>query len=169
MSTKRVFFALWPDNQQRDKLRDVINSVAKGVEGRATDRRDWHTTLAFVGDIEERLIPDLLESASRIQVEPFRLGFDRLEYWARAKAACLVAPTTPPELQNVVSALNSVLMEVEVVPEDRTYRPHITVSRNARAFATERLPQRAVTEWSSFELIESDSRPGRSGYTPLKQ
>ncbi len=169
MITKRVFFALWPDNRQRDRLRDVVNSVAKGVEGRATDRRNWHITLAYVGDIDEALIPNLQEQAARIQVAPFRLGFDRLEFWARAKVACLVSPTIAPELQKLVTDLNSVLSDVGVVPEDRTYRPHITVVQGARAFTTERLSQRATTEWSSFELIESVSRPGGSSYTPLKQ
>jgi 2'-5' RNA ligase len=65
--------------------------------------------------------------------------------------------------------LNLVLQEVGVTTEDRTYRPHITVVRNARTFATERLTQRATTEWSGFELMESQSGPGGVRYIPLKQ
>lgn len=169
MSNRRVFFALWPDNRQRDRLRDVVNSVAKTVEGRAVERRDWHVTLQFIGDLEETLIPDLQQQARAITVKPFRLSFDRLEYWARPKIACLAAPTVPSELQELVSALDPLLKSVGVTPEDKTYRPHITVVRNARPFATERLAQRATTEWSGFELIESVSGPGGVSYTPLKQ
>ena len=169
MSTKRVFFALWPDARQRDRLRDVINSVARNVEGRAIDRRDWHITLAYLGDTEERLIPSLLEKARQIEVEPFRLAFDRLEFWPRPKIACLVAPTVPTELEALVSSLNSILLDAGIAIEDRIYRPHITVSRNARNFATERLTQRATTEWSGFELIESVSGPGGSSYRPVDQ
>ena len=102
------------------------------------DRRSWHITLPYIGEFEERRIPELLERVSDIQVEPFRLGFDRLEFWARPKVACLVAATVPTELENLVTSLNSVLQEVGVMPESRTYRPHITVVRNARAFPTER-------------------------------
>ena len=91
MSTKRVFFALWPDNRQRDRLRDVINSVAKTVEGTAVDRRNWHITLAFVGAFPEDQVPHLLERAGQIEVEPFRLSFDRLEFWPRPKVASLCA------------------------------------------------------------------------------
>ena len=169
MSTKRLFFALWPDNRQRDRLRDVINSVAKTVEGKTVDRRLWHVTLSFIGDFEEHRIPELLELAGGIQVEPFRLGFDRLEFWARPKMACLVASTVPSELESLNTALNCALLEVGVVPEDRTFRPHITVSRSARSFATERLTQRAMSEWSGFELMESVSVPGGVNYVPLKQ
>ena len=169
MGSKRLFFALWPDDRQRDRLRDVINSVAKSVEGTALDRRDWHITLAYLGEIEERLIPSLLEKAAQIKVQPFRLSFDRLEFWPRPKLACLVGPTVPSELESLGAELNLLLQDFGVVPDDRNYRPHITVSRNARNFATERLTQRVSTEWSEFELIESESGPGGSSYSPLKQ
>jgi len=169
VSTRRLFFALWPDNRQRDRLRDVINAVAKTVEGRAVDRRNWHVTLPYVGEFEEAQIPDLQDLAGQIQVEPFQLGFDRLEFWARPKIACLVAPTVPVELQDLVESLNAILQVTGVVPKDHTYRPHITVSRNVRAFTTERLTQRLTTEWSSFELMESVSSSSGVSYIPLKQ
>ncbi len=169
MNTKRLFFALWPDHRQRDRLRDVVASVAKTVEGRAVDRRDWHVTLAFIGPFPENRVPYLLERAAQIEVEPFRLNFDRLEYWARPRVASLSAATVPPALQQLVDALNAVLLDLGLKPEDRNYRPHITVVRNARAFPTERLTQRVTTEWSSFELVESVSVPGGVSYVPLKQ
>ena len=169
MSNKRIFFALWPDDRQRERLRDVIGSVAKTVEGRAVDRRDWHVTLVFIGEFPATEVPALLERASQVRVEPFRLSFDRMEFWPRPKVACMVAATVPPELLSLVAALNVVVQDFGVVPEDRTYRPHITVARNARAFTTERLTQRATTEWSGFELVESVSGPGGATYRPLKQ
>ena len=169
MNTKRLFFALWPDHRQRERLRDVVASVAKTVEGRAVDRRDWHVTLAFIGPFPENRVPYLLERAAEVEVEPFRLNFDRLEYWARPRVASLSAATVPPALQQLVDALNAVLLDLGLKPEDRNYRPHITVVRNARAFTTERLSQRVVTEWSNFELVESVSVPGGVNYVPLKQ
>jgi len=169
MNTKRLFFALWPDHRQRERLRDVVGSVAKTVEGRAVDRRDWHVTVAFVGPFPENRVPYLLERAAQIEVEPFRLNFDRLEFWPRPKVASLCAATVPPELQRLVDALNGVLLDLGLKPEDRNYRPHITVVRNARAFPTERLTQRVTTEWSSFELVESVPVPGGVNYVPLKQ
>ena len=169
MNTKRLFFALWPDHRQRDRLRDVINSVAKTVEGRFIDRRNWHVTLVFIGTFPENRVPYLLERAQDIHVEPFRLNFDRLEYWPRPRVASLVAATVPPELQQLVDALNSIISDLGREPEDRVYRPHITVVRNARHFTTERLTQRATMEWSGFELVESVSGPGGVSYVPLKQ
>ena len=169
MNTKRLFFALWPNDRQRDRLRDVVNSVAKTVEGRPVDRRNWHITLVFIGTFPEHRVPYLLERAADIKVEPFRLNFDRLEFWPRPRVASLCAATVPPELQALVDALNGIMADLGLRPEDRVYRPHITVVRNARHFETERLAQRATTEWSGFELVESISTPGGVRYEPLKQ
>ena len=169
MNTKRLFFALWPDHRQRERLRDVVNSVVKTVEGQPVDRRNWHVTLAFIGVFPEHRVPFLLERAAEIRVEPFRLNFDRLEYWPRPRVASLTAATAPDELQALVDALNSILRDAGIEPEERVYRPHITVVRRARAFTTERLAQRTSTEWSSFELMESVSGPGGVSYVPLKQ
>ena len=169
MNTKRLFFALWPDHRQRERLRDVVNSVVKTVEGQPVDRRNWHVTLAFIGVFPAHRVPFLLERAAKIRVEPFRLNFDRLEYWPRPRVASLTAATVPDELQALVDALSSVLRDAGIEPEERVYRPHITVVRRARAFTTERLAQRTSTEWSSFELMESVSGPGGVSYVPLKQ
>ena len=169
MSTRRLFFALWPDHGQRDRLRDFITPVAKEIEGRGIDRRNWHVTLAFIGNFEERLIPSLLKAADEIEIEPFRLRFDRLEFWPRPKVASLVTPTVPPELQALVQQLNAVLLKAGILVEERTYRPHVTVARNVRPFETMRLAQAAVTEWDGFELIESVPEPGGVVYRPIDQ
>ena len=169
METKRLFFALWPNHRQRDRLRDVITPLAKTVEGRAVDRRNWHVTLAFIGAFPAQRVPYLLQRAAEIRVEPFHLNFDRLEFWARPKVASLVTATVPPELEALVDSLNSVLSDLGVRVEERNFRPHITVVRHARTFPTERLAQRATTEWSDFELVESVAVPGGVNYHPLKQ
>ena len=168
MSSKRLFFALWPDNRQRDRMRDFISPVARLVEGRAVDRRNWHITLAYIGDFPEHRIDELLEAKSAVQMEPFRLRFDRLEFWPRPKIAALVPPAIPPELERLVEDLQGRVLAAGVNPEhQRVYRPHVTVCRNARTFETQRLAQSATTEWSSFELVESVSEPGGATYRPV--
>ena len=168
MSTRRLFFALWPDHRQRDRMRDFITPVAKLVEGRAIDRRNWHVTLVYIGEFPEARIDELHDIGKVVTVEPFRLRFDRLEFWPRPKIAALVPPTVPPELESLVEDLKGQVFAAGVNPEhQRAYRPHVTVVRNARTFETQRLAQSAVLEWSSFELVESVSEPGGVTYRPL--
>ena len=167
MSTRTLFFALWPDNRQRDRMRDFISPVAKLIEGRATDRRDWHVTLAYIGELDERFIGELQKSARAIQFEPFRLRLDRLEFWPRPKIAALVPPRIPPEHEKLVDTLRGIIIAAGIEPALRVYRPHVTVVRNARPFETQRLAQSATTEWSSFELVESITERGSTIYRPI--
>ena len=169
MSSKRLFFALWPDDRQRDRLRDIISPLAKLVEGQAVYRGRWHVTLAYLGDFPEDKIPALRTRAAMVPFEPFRLRFDRMEYWPRPRVASLCTPTVPPELERLVEGLNTVLTEFGVEPDDRRYRPHITVVERARHFETQRVAQQAVVEWSGFELVESVSQRGGAAYYPLNQ
>ena len=167
MSSRRLFFALWPDNRQRERLRDLVVPATTIVEGRAVDRRNWHVTLVFIGEFPEARIQELQAVRESVSVEPFRLRFDRLEYWPRPRVAALVATTVPPELERLVESLQSHLPGCGLEPEQRLYRPHMTLVRNARPFETQRLAQAVDTEWSGFELVESVSEPGRTTYRPL--
>jgi len=149
-------------------MRDFITPVAKLVEGRAIDRRNWHITLAYIGEFPEDQIDELHEAKSAVTVEPFRLRLDKLEFWPRPKIAALVPPNVPAELERLVEDLQGRILAAGVNPEhQRVYRPHITVVRNARPFETQRLAQSAITEWSSFELVESVSEVGGVAYRPL--
>jgi 2'-5' RNA ligase len=168
VSSKRLFFALWPDDRQRDRMRDFISPVARLVEGRAVERRNWHITLAYIGDFPEGRVDELLDAKNALQMESFRLRFDRLEFWPRPKIAALVPPTIPPELEQLVDDLQGLVLAAGVNPEhQRVYRPHVTVVHNARTFETQRLAQSALLEWSSFELVESISAPGGTTYHPI--
>jgi 2'-5' RNA ligase len=169
MSQKRLFFALWPDHRQRDQLRNVISPVTRLIEGDHVYRGDWHVTLVFVGDFPEERIPALLEASRAARIEPFRLRFDRAEYWPRPRVGVLAAQTVPAALQQLVADLNVVVEDAGVGPEDRVYRPHITIARRARPFETQRLAQPADVAWSDFRLVESVREAGRSTYRPVDQ
>ena len=81
----------------------------------------------------------------------------------------LHAQTVPAELQALVESLNAVTMDLGVLPQQRNYRPHITVVKNARPFETQPLSQRMSFEWDSFELLESVRAPGGVSYRALEK
>ena len=169
MSVKRIFFALWPNDRQRDQLRNVISPTAKLVEGAAVYRGSWHVTLAFIGDYPEYLIHNIQSAAEEIEFEAFRMRFDKAEYWPRPKIGVLATQSVPPELERLVTALHGVLSDAGIEPESRTFRPHITIVTKARPFETQRLAQPALVEWSGFELVESIAGPSGVSYRSLKQ
>ena len=169
MANKKLFFALWPSHRQRELLRDTINPVLSAIEGKPVDRRNWHVTLVFIGEFAEERIPGLLAATETINVGEIRLRFDALTFWQRPRIACMHAKTTPPELERLVTTLQQTLLPFGHTPEERVYRPHITVSRQARNFQEVRLARAIELQWSDFELVESVSERGELHYRPLIQ
>jgi 2'-5' RNA ligase len=169
MADKRLFLALWPDDRQRNNMCDTFRQLLSPIEGKAIDRRNWHVTLVFIGDFPEEKVPELLIKCAHIDVEPFRLRFDRLAYWPRPKIACLQTMTVPDELEQLKSDLERMLLPYDIEPEQLEYRPHITAVRPARPFEPVRLARPVELQWSGFELVESISMPGGPQYRPLKQ
>jgi len=169
MSDKRLFFALWPTDRQRESLREVIRPLVGSVEGRAVDRWNWHVTLVFIGKFPEQRVEELLTAVAGISCDPFRLRFDRMTFWARPKIACLHTVTVPDELTELKSSLETALLWFDRQPEALTYRPHITLARNVRNFETQTLARPVELQWSGFELMESESTTRGVHYRPLKQ
>ena len=150
-------------------MRDIINPALSVVEGTAVDRRNWHVTLVFIGAFSEDNIPALQVAASEIEPFDFRLRFDRISYWQRPKIASVHPRNVPAELTQLVNSLQEKLSPFGFEPNERTYRPHITVARKARTFPDQPLARPIDLQWSSFELVESISSPRGIQYHPLKQ
>jgi 2'-5' RNA ligase len=169
MDKTRLFLALWPDDRQRNTLRDTFRPLLTSIEGKMVDRRNWHVTLNFIGEYPVDRIAGLLTELEQIEVQRFRLRFDRLSFYPRSRIACLEALTVPEELKQLKQDLESMLLPYGVEPENLEYRPHITAVRSARPFPTVREARALELQWSGFELIESISMPGGVQYRVLKQ
>ena len=169
MDKKRLFLALWPDDRQRNTLRDTFRPLLTSIEGKMVDRRNWHVTLLFIGEFPESLVPELQVKLAHAEVQPFRLRFDRLSFFPRPKIACLEAMTVPDELRQLKEGLETMLLPFGVEPEKLDYRPHITAAQNVRPFETIRQARPVEMMWSGFELIESVTMPGSVQYRLLKQ
>lgn len=169
MADRRLFFGLWPDDRQRNTLRDQIQPVISGVEGNAVNRRNWHVTLVFIGAFPEEKMPELMVRSMHVEPDPIRLRLDKVTFWPRPKIACLQALTVPDELRKLKSDLEAVVSHFGIEPEKADYKPHITAVRNARPFEPVRLARTVELQWDSFELIESIPGAGGPTYRPVKQ
>lgn len=169
MSDKRLFFALWPDDRQRERLRDTAGPAIRQVEGDAVPRANWHVTVRFIGNFPAERVAALQAAAAEVRTDPFRLRFDRLGYWQRPRIACLEAASVPRALETLVGRLEDLVRAFDCPPEERAYRPHITLLRRARPFEPLPLARPLELEWADFALVESVSRPGGVEYRPLKQ
>lgn len=97
------------------------------------------------------------------------IRFERIDYWKRPKIVCLSGAFVPDELADLVKSLESEASAFGYQPENRPYKPHMTIARKARFFDPIPLAQPLELQWSGFELIESVATPQGVRYQPLKQ
>ena len=150
-------------------MRDIINPALSEIEGIAVDRRNWHVTLVYIGLFDEENMAALQAAAANIEPFDFRLRFDRISFWQAPKIASLNPRNTPAELEGLVESLEQILLPFGFEPNERVYRPHITVARRARTFTDVPLARPIDLEWSGFQLVESVSTTRGVQYHPLKQ
>jgi len=161
--SRRVFFALWPDDATRTRLARATKEAVRRSGGRPIAKDRWHVTVAFLGG----LTPAGLEIASGvppIAVGPFALTLDVIG--AFDSTLWLGARSVPKPLMELESRLWHVLEANGFVHEPRIYRPHVTLARRARAVDVEVDP----VEWPVAELALVESLPaGRNVYYEVLQ
>jgi 2'-5' RNA ligase len=151
MLNRRLFFALWPDDAERDAIVAAARRLFP-LSGRPVSAADLHVTLAFVGSVDDARTDRLLELERPLPGIP--LCFDHLEHWPKPRVLVAAARQTPAALQHVVDELWRRLDRFGFARETRPFRPHVTLARDVR-------PQRAGA-WSTacwharaIRLIES--------------
>ncbi|GGU93411.1 RNA 2',3'-cyclic phosphodiesterase [Streptomyces litmocidini] len=130
----RLFAAVVPPPARLDELGRVVDRLRRlpGADGlRWTSRPGWHFTLAFMGEVDEGLLPELRarlgRAAYRTPAFPLRLHggghFGRRTLWAGA-AGDLDELRLLAERADAAARRSGVPME-----EHRRYQAHLTVAR----------------------------------------
>jgi 2'-5' RNA ligase len=167
--TKRIFFALWPSDQQRQKVEAALAPYRDRLKGKWVARANWHVTLVFIGGFPEPDIKALQDATAAIACRPFDLKLERIDYWKRPKIMCLSTDFVANELSKLVRDLGKAATRFGFVPEKRPLKPHMTIARKARFFEPITLAQPLELHWSGFRLVESVSTPDGVEYRPLDQ
>mgnify|MGYP002265578925 CR=1 FL=1 len=97
--TRRVFFALWPDDDVRKKIVDTFNlsSQAK-LKARIMQPENLHLTLHFIGNVSEEKLTCLDLAAQTVKIKPFELLLDQYGYFDKVKIFWMGCRSTPDEL-----------------------------------------------------------------------
>lgn len=152
---RRLFFALWPDQNIRVQL-SAINQQINDHRLRKLRPTNLHTTLVFMGNVDEQAFLRLQQHAQTIRANAFTISFDQLSYWQKPKILCLTCQRQPKEIYQLVNQLTEIVEAEGIHVEERPYRAHVTLARKANQL--EKLSFRPV-EWQAteFVLVESIS------------
>lgn len=163
--TRRLFFALWPD----DAVQGQLAAVASRWTQHPVPAANIHMTLVFLGACSEAKSRCCCEAVSGIRRESFEWQLDYLGAWPRRGIQWLGSSRIPEVLPGLVKDLESVLLPCGYEPEKRPFVPHITLSRKER----NPRPQAGVepVRWwvRDFVLVESRNTPDGIKYVVLQR
>ena len=149
----RVFFALWPDDATRAAISRTTRDAVQASGGRPIAKERLHLTIAFLGELTAAGLA-AARGVPPIRVGPFELALDAVGVWPESKILWLAPLTPPAALGELEATLWDALAARGFRPEDRVYRPHVTLARRARpldgAVAPIRWPVRDLALVESF-------------------
>lgn len=175
-ATARLFFALWPPPAISDSLGETARQAAIRFGGRATRPETIHLTLAFLGDLPEARLPDLVAAAATVRAAPFDLTIDHTGFWSRQRLLW-AGVATDPSLAALHARLREALAAAGLppVPGPREFRPHLTLVRRTRidadSYLAADLPSIGAITWPCrhFVLVRSCPGPSGSAYQVIEQ
>jgi len=154
---QRLFFALWPDQSLRSRLNRLVRELPEHA-GQHHHPDDLHMTLVFLGAVAPEQQACIERIGDEIQLDPFTLYLDQVDYWSRPRILCLGVSDPPSLLTSLLQSLQSELMGCGFEPEKRPYKPHVTLSRKAKqkyAFSLD-----SPIEWPVSEFVLAGSSAG---------
>ena len=125
---KRLFFALWPDDGVRARLAEQARLLPINT-GRRVPPENFHITLVFLGNVEERDIPELAKAVHELSIPRFPLQINHCGWWKRAKVAWLAPGYAPEPLLELVKQINRLSRLAGLPVDERNYSPHLTIAR----------------------------------------
>jgi 2'-5' RNA ligase len=164
----KVFFALWPTDDERGQLAAWQKPLQQLCGGRAMLGETLHNTLVFIGDVEEARLEALQLVAQEVSGQAFELCFDQARYWAHNHIVYAAPGEIPLLLAQLVDSLQQRLTEHDFKFDQREYQPHATLLRNA-SWTDTALPVMRPVCWQigDFALVQSAQQDGKPHYRVL--
>jgi 2'-5' RNA ligase len=163
--TTRLFLALWPDEPERAALAEWRNAWRWPSRAAPVPDAKLHLTLHFLGNVPGERVPELMHGFD-LSFSAFRLALGEAKLWPHG-VAVLEPHAEPDELLELHARLAAALAGLGMQPEQRKFRPHVTLARRAaHALAPSAGPP---IEWDVRHYALVESRPGHGGgYQVLK-
>jgi 2'-5' RNA ligase len=130
--TRRLFFALWPDDDLRGALDREGARLHAAWGGRRMHAGNLHLTLVFLGNVPEAMLDSACEAASRVCGQAFDLALDLARCWRHNRVGHLAASAAPPALLDLAKSLEDALRARGFELERRPFAAHVTLLRDAQ-------------------------------------
>lgn len=100
------------------------------IGGRFIEPSDYHVTLRFIGDIDDRLADEIAHMLEGVRRKPFKLRLSGLDVLGKDRPHSIVALVEGSrELTELQAEHERLMQRIGIPPEQRRYRPHVTIAR----------------------------------------
>jgi 2'-5' RNA ligase len=108
-----------------------LSLLRGGLPGaRWIDPENYHITLRFIGDIDERTADEVVRALTRIDRPGFELSLSGLDALGGKKPHSIVACVkVSPALKELQAEHERIIQRIGLEPERRKFRPHVTLAR----------------------------------------
>lgn len=167
MAEVKLFFALWPEPAERDRLAELQQAIAPRGS-RLTHADDLHVTLVYLGRVTPVQQAEVEKAAGAIEASSFTLKFESVKFWRRPRILCCLPNQTPEALSDLVRQLQRGMADCGFAPEKRPYQPHVTLVRKARGGKPHLIDKPIQWQAKRFVLAASGMAEGKPRYRILK-
>ena len=139
-------------------LATELSLMRGGLSGaRWIDVENYHLTLRFIGDIDERTAHDVDAVLSGIRRSAFTVTLDRLDAFGGSKPRAIVAAArTSAPLTELQAEQERLIRRLGLPPESRKFAPHVTLARLRQATPIAVANYLSVRGWLSGLAFEVD-------------
>jgi 2'-5' RNA ligase len=163
--TARLFFAVIPDEATRERIARAAGALVL-EPARLVPRSNYHSTLAFVGEIPAASIPALREVGAAQAAAAFSMRLDTFDFWPKPAVVVARASTVPASLEALWQRLHQDLAAHGWALNPKRLRPHVTLAKQVTRSPA--FPAVSVVwEARDFSLMSSDTRGPQPVYTVL--
>ncbi|MEM6847014.1 MAG: RNA 2',3'-cyclic phosphodiesterase [Pseudomonadota bacterium] len=114
-----------------DDVRTELTGLRGGLRGaRWIDPENYHITLRFIGDVDERIADEVAFTLSRIRRAPLQIRLAGLGSFGSKKPHSVWARVEPSQgLSDLQGEQERALQRIGLPAEPRRFKPHVTLAR----------------------------------------
>lgn len=108
-----------------------LATMRGGLPGaRWIEPENYHITLRFIGDIDDRLAHDIDSLLDQVKRRPFEVRFGELASFGGRKPRAVIATIEPvASMVELQADLERLMQRLGFEPEGRKFTPHVTLAR----------------------------------------